>query len=124
MKDFFNKYKSIILPLILLLIFAVCTALTWGKWGHIIYDCFREAVVPQALLDGKVLYRDITNLYPPLAYQFNALFNLWKLLKYAVLGRNYKFASNTFDNLLYCKKIFNRFNGIYYSIFYYGNIYV
>lgn len=73
MKDFFNKYKSIILPLILLLIFAVCTALTWGKWGHIIYDCFREAVVPQALLDGKVLYRDITNLYPPLAYQFNAL---------------------------------------------------
>ncbi len=73
MKDFFNKYKSIILPLILLLIFAACTALTWGKWGHIIYDCFREAVVPQALLDGKVLYRDITNLYPPLAYQFNAL---------------------------------------------------
>lgn len=73
MKVFFDKYKSIILPLVLLLVFALCTALTWGKWGHIIYDCFREAVIPQALLDGKVLYRDITNLYPPLAYQFNAL---------------------------------------------------
>ena len=72
MRVFFDKYKSIILPALLLLIFALRTALTWGKWGHIIYDCFREAVIPQALLDGKVLYRDITNLYPPLGYQFNA----------------------------------------------------
>lgn len=76
MREFFNKYKGIILPLILVFIFFLSTALTWGKWGHIIYDCFREAVLPQAILDGKVLYRDITNLYPPLGYYFNALLYL------------------------------------------------
>ena len=62
-----------ILPLILIIMLGIYTMLTWGKWGHIIYDCFREAIIPQALLDGKILYKDITNLYPPLGYQFNAL---------------------------------------------------
>jgi len=76
MREFFNKYKSIILPLVLIIVFFSGVALSWGKWGHVIYDCFREAVLPQAILDGKVLYRDITNLYPPLAYQFNALLYL------------------------------------------------
>ncbi len=76
MRDFFNKYKGIILPLILIFIFFTGVNLSWGKWGHVIYDCFREAVLPQAILDGKVLYRDITNLYPPLGYYFNALLYL------------------------------------------------
>ena len=73
MGSFFNKYKDMILPLILIIMLGIYTMLTWGKWGHIIYDCFREAIIPQALLDGKILYKDITNLYPPLGYQFNAL---------------------------------------------------
>ncbi len=76
MRDFFNKYKGVILPLILIIIFFSGVVLSWGKWGHVIYDCFREAVLPQAILDGKVFYRDITNLYPPLAYYFNALLYL------------------------------------------------
>lgn len=76
MREFFNKYKGIILPLILIFIFFAGVNLSWGKWGHVIYDCFREAVLPQAILDGKVLYRDITNLYPPLGYYFNALLYL------------------------------------------------
>ena len=46
---------------------------SWGKWGHVISDCFREAIIPEAMLDGNVLYRDILNLYPPFAYQINAL---------------------------------------------------
>ncbi len=72
-KEFFNKYKTCILPLMLLIIFFTGVFLSWGKWGHMVYDCFREAVLPGAVLEGKVFYRDITNLYPPLAYYFNAL---------------------------------------------------
>lgn len=73
---FFEKYKSKIYPFILIAIYALFIFLSWGKWGHFLADSFREAVIPQALLDGKVLYSEITNLYPPLAYQLNALLYL------------------------------------------------
>jgi hypothetical protein len=36
-------------------------------------DVGREILIPQAMLEGKVLYRDILNLYGPLAYEINAL---------------------------------------------------
>lgn len=69
---FFENNKSKIYPFILFLIYFLFIILSWGKWGHILADSFREALIPQAILDGKVLYSDITNLYPPLAYQINA----------------------------------------------------
>lgn len=69
---FFENNKSKIYPVILFLIYFLFIILSWGKWGHILADSFREALIPQAILDGKVLYSDITNLYPPLAYQINA----------------------------------------------------
>ena len=72
MSVFFNKNKSIIYPCFLTIIYILFIVLTWGKWGHILADSFREALIPQVMLDGKVLYSDITNLYPPLAYQINA----------------------------------------------------
>ena len=73
MTEFFEKNKKYIVPAILFLVYALFTIFTWGRWGHAIADCFREAVIPQAILDGKVLYSDITCIYPPLAYQFNAV---------------------------------------------------
>ena len=72
MSEVFAKYKSYIYPILLSIIYVVCIILTWGKWGHIIADCFREMVIPQAILEGKILYSDITNLYSPLAYWLNA----------------------------------------------------
>ena len=69
----FETIKKYIFPLILLLVYVSFTVLTFGKWGNIFYDCFREVFIPQAILDGKILYSDITCLYPPLAYQVNAL---------------------------------------------------
>ncbi len=63
-----NKY-----PIILLLIYIAYTVFTWGKWGDIVFDCFREAILPQVILDGgNLIYRDITCMYPPLAYYVNA----------------------------------------------------
>ena len=72
MINLYKKYEGHILPLILILIFIVVTIFTWGKWGHIIHDCFKEALIPEAILDGKILYKDITSFYPPLAYYLNA----------------------------------------------------
>ena len=73
MTEFFEKYKKYIVPAFLFCIYLVFTLITWGKWGHVIFDCFREVIIPQAMLQGKVLYSDITCIYPPLAYQFNTL---------------------------------------------------
>lgn len=70
------KNEKYIYPLLLIALYAIFIILSWGKWGHIIYDCFREAIIPDALLNGQILYKDITNLYPPLAYQVNAVLYL------------------------------------------------
>ena len=72
MSEIFNKYKHFCLPVILGIVYVFFIVATWGKWGHVVSDSFREAIIPQALLEGKVFYSDITNLYSPLAYWLNA----------------------------------------------------
>ncbi len=70
----FAKWNlNMILRITLIVLYVMFIVFSWGKWGHVISDCFREAIIPEAMLDGKVLYRDILNLYPPFAYQVNAL---------------------------------------------------
>lgn len=73
MLEFVDKIKKNFLPLTLIVLYVAFIVFTWGRWGHVMSDCFREAIIPQAILDGKVLYRDILNLYPPFAYQLNAV---------------------------------------------------
>lgn len=51
---------------------------TWGTWGSVTIDSGREMYVPLVLSQGKMLYRDISYQYPPLAPYFNAfLFRLF-----------------------------------------------
>jgi len=51
---------------------------TWGNWGDIRIDCGREMYVPDAILHGKVLYRDLWYPYGPLTpYLQAALFYLF-----------------------------------------------
>ncbi len=51
---------------------------TWATWGNVTIDSGREMYVPVALAQGKVLYRDLSYPYPPLAPYFNAvLFRLF-----------------------------------------------
>ena len=72
------KYKNIIIPVILLVVFIIICIVSYGKNGNYIYDGFREAIVPESILQGKVLYKDILCLFPPLGYYFNAfLFKLF-----------------------------------------------
>ncbi len=45
---------------------------TFAHHGNLIVDSGREAYYPTQILAGKVLYKDIFNIYGPFAYQFNA----------------------------------------------------
>jgi hypothetical protein len=54
---------------------------TWGHWGDLQIDCGREMYVPFAVLRGKLLFRDISYQYGPLAPYLQAL-------AFALLGVN------------------------------------
>lgn len=70
MIEFFKENKYLvtlwILCLLGLLIFL-------GHYSGILIDFGREIYYPQEILNGKVLYKDLFNIYGPLAYQINAL---------------------------------------------------
>lgn len=63
-----NKYLVIlwILCFIALFIFT-------GHYSNILLDVGREVYYPERILEGKVLYKDLFNIYGPFAYQWNAL---------------------------------------------------
>ena len=44
-----------------------------GHFSGILIDFGREIYYPEQILNGKVLYKDLFNIYGPLAYQFNAI---------------------------------------------------
>lgn len=69
MKKYVNDLKYF-LPLFFLLLLTF--VLTWAHQGHIIIDCGREVYYPERILSGKVLYKDLFNIYGPFAYLFNA----------------------------------------------------
>lgn len=78
MKRFFidNKYLCIlwVLCVIALLIFT-------GHYTNILLDVGREVYYPEQILNGKVVYKDLFNIYGPFSY-------LWNALLYKVLGKN------------------------------------
>lgn len=78
MKNFWDKYKYIV---ILNLIMFSALFLVFGHGGNIIIDCGREVAYPQEILNGQILYRDLFNIYGPLAYLFNAVL-------YKIFGAN------------------------------------
>lgn len=47
--------------------------LTYAHHGHLLLDCGREAYYPTQILLGKILYKDILNIYGPFSYMLNAL---------------------------------------------------
>ena len=62
-----NKY---LISIIFLTIIAIW--ITYAHNIHPIIDCGREVYYPQEILNGKVLYKDLFNIYGPFAYLFNA----------------------------------------------------
>jgi len=74
MKEFFISNKYLII-LILISILGLCVFT--GHYNGILIDFGREVYYPEQILQGKVLYKDLFNIYGPLSYQINAL--LYKL---------------------------------------------
>lgn len=58
--------------------FLALASYTWAHWGDLRIDCGREVYVPAAILNGKMLYRDLWYPYGPLVpYGQAALFRLF-----------------------------------------------
>ena len=67
-----NKY--------LIALCALCIAglaLFLGHYSEFLIDVGREIYYPERILQGDILYKDLFDIYGPLAYQFNAI--LYKL---------------------------------------------
>lgn len=69
-----SNYSEILSVSSLFIIFLVLVLKFWNHFGLSIIDCGREAYFPEQILNGKILYKDIFNIFGPLSYQVNALF--------------------------------------------------
>ena len=95
MQPFLSKYKKDLLCLLgITIIFLICSVLFFGYFGSLFYDTGREIYIPQLILEGKVLYKDIFALYNPLSYEINSFL-------YLIFGTNV--------NVLYSAGIINSF---------------
>ena len=71
MPDFLKKDNCIIVYLILL--FIVILPFFYLKQGLLLIDTGREFYIPEQMLNGNVLFKDIYNIYGALSYQINAV---------------------------------------------------
>ena len=69
MQNFFKKDIGIILVLILL--FFAILPFFYLRQGLLLIDTGREFFIPEQMLYGNCLYKDIYNIYGPLSYQIN-----------------------------------------------------
>ena len=70
MKKFVIENKNLVILWVLcgIALFVFC-----GHYGNILLDIGREIYYPQRILEGKILYKDLFNIYGPLSYLLNAL---------------------------------------------------
>ena len=62
-------------PLIIIFsLYVITFMLTYGHCGDLIVDCGREAYIPYAISQNKVLYKDIFCIYGAFPYLFNTFF--------------------------------------------------
>lgn len=107
--------KTEIKPLFIIAILFFAAALLFQyKMIDIYLDFGREVSIPRAIIEGKVLYKDIFNLYGPFSYLFNAfflklfgvnlkIFNTIGLLNtYLIVNGIYFISRNFLNKLLSC----------------------
>ena len=79
MKSFIQSEKT---PLIVIsAIYLITFIITYACYGDLFIDCGREAYIPHAILQNKLLYKDIFCIYGPFPYLFEAFF-------YKIFGSN------------------------------------
>jgi hypothetical protein len=64
--------KPLRAALILIILFAAMTAVSWQRWANPVIDGGREMNTPLRLLNGEQIYSDVYYLYGPVAPFFNA----------------------------------------------------
>lgn len=70
-KSYFKTHETEIT----LFVFSLAmTVFYFYSHGNISTDTGREAMIPMAILNGQVLYKDILNIYAPLGFYINAIF--------------------------------------------------
>lgn len=74
-----SNHAEIISVALLFVIFSFLMLIFGNRIGSVIVDCGREAYLPAEMLKGKILYKDIFNIFGPLSYQINTIF-------YSILG--------------------------------------
>jgi hypothetical protein len=65
--------KSLYAVLILVVLFAAMSVVSWHTWANPVIDSGREMNTPLRLLHGELLYSQVYYLYGPVAPYFNAL---------------------------------------------------
>lgn len=68
----FDKYLFVLCVLTVIALVFFC-----GHYTGVLIDFGREVYYPEQILNGQLLYKDLFNIYGPLAYQINAV--LYKL---------------------------------------------
>lgn len=71
-KFFITNKKDVLYVSCLFIIMCVLMLLYGVKLGALLIDSGREAYLPAEILKGKVLYKDLFNIFGPLPYQLNA----------------------------------------------------
>lgn len=70
MKNFIKNNRQIFFIEALVLLAFI---LFYGQYGDVNVDSFREAYIPEQIISGQILYKNIFTIYAPFAYIFNAL---------------------------------------------------
>lgn len=111
LKDFIKNNWQILLPEFLVItIFIVF----YGQFGDIMIDSYREIYIPQQMLEGNTLYKDIFVIYPPLAYLINAL--LIKVFGNGLITLYYAGLFSSIGILYFTYKIAKKFLGKIYPL--------
>lgn len=121
MEKIYNKIKKIDFYFLLLLFLTVfiCSKFICHSTLPLI-DIGRELYFPQEILNGKVLYKDIFNLFGPFSYLFNALlYKIVPLKTFTVVKIIGYMVSILYISGIYSvsKKLFEKFYAFIISLF-------
>lgn len=72
-KNFLLTHSVLVYSFLLFVVVLIGGAFFKGHYNNLLTDFGREMLFPEAILNGKILYKDILCIYFPLAYQINAL---------------------------------------------------
>ncbi len=115
-----NKYLVFLWILCSLALIVFC-----GHYANILFDIGRECYYPEMILKGKVLYKDLFNIYGPFSYLWNAL--LYKIFSpnlatlyfsgivcsFAIVSGIYLIAKKFLsENLSFCIGVFTIVTGV------------